>query len=135
MLAPGACLVLSTPNALYTRPVNGKPRNPFHVQEFTPDELRELLSRHFSQVELFGQRTDERFRACPFWNLPATLPTDLRGRLEVLSYKLQGRLPRSTRERISRLLYRRSFYPGENDFVFTAPDTDRGHVLVAVARR
>jgi SAM-dependent methyltransferase len=40
VLAPDGVFILSTPNANHTRPVNGKPDNPFHVHEYTPDELK-----------------------------------------------------------------------------------------------
>ena len=43
VLRPGGSLVLSTPNASYTKPVNGKPSNPFHIFEYTPLELRAEL--------------------------------------------------------------------------------------------
>lgn len=50
-LRPSGVAILSTPNAL----VHRGPRNPFHVHEFTPDELNDLLSRHFAHVRLAGQ--------------------------------------------------------------------------------
>lgn len=133
VLVPGGTLVLSTPNALYTKPVDGRPANPFHVQEFTPSELDDLLRPHFQNIRLLGQRCHARYRACPFWNLPETLPRDVRGRLEVLSCKLQSRLPDRTRERMSRALHRRPFYPGEFDFTFTEAAADEGHVLLTLA--
>src|SRR3989338_4662839 len=32
--------ILSTPNANHTQPIDGAPRNPYHVHEYTPQELR-----------------------------------------------------------------------------------------------
>lgn len=133
VLTPGGTLVLSTPNALYTKPVDGTPANPFHIKEFTPSELSDLLSPHFGNVRLLGQRCDDRYRACPFWNLPEMLPQDTRGRLEVLACKLESRLPERARERVSQALHHRPFYPGELDFTFTEAAVDVGHVLLAVA--
>jgi len=49
-------LVVSTPNGAITeRDGAGKILNPFHVQEFTEQAFRELLSPHFSRLELYGQ--------------------------------------------------------------------------------
>ena len=50
-LRPSGVAMLSTPNAL----VHRGPRNPFHLHEFTPDELHALLARHFAHVRLAGQ--------------------------------------------------------------------------------
>jgi 2-polyprenyl-3-methyl-5-hydroxy-6-metoxy-1,4-benzoquinol methylase len=43
--------IVSTPNAR-RRPSTSK--NPYHEQEFTPNELRTLLCRHFNQVHIEG---------------------------------------------------------------------------------
>jgi SAM-dependent methyltransferase len=50
-LRPSGIAILSTPNAL----VHRGPRNPFHVHEFTPDELHALLAKHFAHVRIAGQ--------------------------------------------------------------------------------
>ncbi len=50
-LRPSGVAILSTPNAL----VHRGPRNPFHLHEFTPDELHALLAQHFTHVRLAGQ--------------------------------------------------------------------------------
>jgi SAM-dependent methyltransferase len=50
-LRPSGVAILSTPNAL----VHRGPRNPFHLHEFTPDELHALLAKHFAHVRIAGQ--------------------------------------------------------------------------------
>ena len=50
-LRPSGVVILSTPNAL----VHRGPRNPFHLHEFTPDELHALLAKHFAHIRLVGQ--------------------------------------------------------------------------------
>ncbi|HKW85773.1 MAG TPA: class I SAM-dependent methyltransferase [Nitrospiraceae bacterium] len=52
ILRPSGLAILSTPNAL----THKGPRNPFHVHEFMPEELKRLLGRHFTFVSLAGQR-------------------------------------------------------------------------------
>ena len=49
VLRPGGKFVVSTPNA----PIS-LTRNPWHVREYKADELHNLLSCHFSNVELYG---------------------------------------------------------------------------------
>ena len=49
VLRPGGKFVVSTPNAPMSLT-----RNPWHVREYNADELRNLLSCHFSKVEAYG---------------------------------------------------------------------------------
>ena len=49
VLRPEGKFVVSTPNAPMSLT-----RNPWHVREYKADELRNLLSCHFSNVELYG---------------------------------------------------------------------------------
>lgn len=134
VLEPEGLLVLSTPNALYTKPVGGKPANHFHIKEFTPPELRQALERHFQKVQLLGQAPDRRYRACPYWILPEHLPTGLVPRIGALAWKVESRLPSRARWTLSRVLHRRPLYPGEHDFVFSDTAVETGHVLVAVCQ-
>jgi SAM-dependent methyltransferase len=134
VLGPDGVLVLSTPNALHTKPIDGTPRNPFHVREFTPTELENILTARFRQVELLGQAPHAHYEACPYWVLPEHLPKGASGRARVVSWKMQSRLPAAVREGLARALHGRSFYPGEHDFVFSESAVGSGHVLVAVCR-
>ncbi len=49
VLRPGGRFIVSTPNAPMSLT-----RNPWHVREYTAVELRDLLSRHFADVECRG---------------------------------------------------------------------------------
>lgn len=55
VLKPGGLLILSTPNREVSSP-DGVIVNPYHIQEFTCDELKQLLQAAFPHVQLFGQR-------------------------------------------------------------------------------
>lgn len=56
LLSTSGIFVVSTPNKLVSPQGNGRPLNPFHVREFTPDEFQDLLGKHFSDVSMMGQR-------------------------------------------------------------------------------
>lgn len=53
ILHPGGVFVVATPNRLTFTPP-GRPKNPFHVVEFTESELRGLLAREFPSVTTRG---------------------------------------------------------------------------------
>jgi SAM-dependent methyltransferase len=127
-------VLISTPNALHTRPVDGRPRNPFHVKEYRPSELQELLEAVFGEVLLLGQRTGPHYPESPFWERSEDLPRDFRSRSRVILWKLMNRFPDDVRDRLFLRVTGRTFYPGEHDFVFEREAVERGHVLLAVCR-
>jgi SAM-dependent methyltransferase len=58
VLRPGGTFVCSTPNRVVSAPgtpITGKPYNPFHVREYTREELGALLGRFFPSVTFLGQ--------------------------------------------------------------------------------
>lgn len=58
VLRPGGRLILTTPNAPASLT-----RNPWHVREYTADELKNLLECEFASVEALGVFGDERVMA------------------------------------------------------------------------
>lgn len=53
LLSDGGVLLCSTPDRAFTDPYeNGRPRNPFHVQEWYREEFAALLGRYFNDVEI-----------------------------------------------------------------------------------
>jgi len=48
-------LVCSTPNKHYTNRIGATGDNPFHVKEYFHDEIVEIISNFFTQIESFGQ--------------------------------------------------------------------------------
>jgi SAM-dependent methyltransferase len=118
VLAPGGSLVLSTPNALYTRPVDGRPRNPFHVFEYTPEELLAALGR-FDDVRLQGQSMNARFTMSPFWDDQRRLPRTPRAQARLFVWRVLDKLPAGPRDRLSGLIWHHRLYPTEDDYVFS----------------
>jgi SAM-dependent methyltransferase len=46
--------MFATPNRLHRIREGERPWNRYHVREFSPDELRQLLERHFDEVSVYG---------------------------------------------------------------------------------
>ena len=55
VLKPAGTLVLSTPNQQITSP-DGIIHNPYHVQEFSLEQLQDMLSSLFPEIKMYGQR-------------------------------------------------------------------------------
>jgi len=53
-LGKGGHLILSTPNRLLSSYDGNRPTNPYHVKEYYPQELRNLLKSYFLNIELYG---------------------------------------------------------------------------------
>jgi SAM-dependent methyltransferase len=51
-LQPGGIFIVSTP---WRTAADGKPKNPFHLQEWRPEEFRRLLQPFFREIALYGQ--------------------------------------------------------------------------------
>lgn len=51
----GGIVIISTPN-FYLNSPKGIIINPFHTQEFTPKEFKELIGEYFSEFEHYGQK-------------------------------------------------------------------------------
>ncbi len=53
LLSPGGTLLCSTPDrSASPPPLDGRPRNRFHVYEWYREEFRQLLSAHFAEIEI-----------------------------------------------------------------------------------
>lgn len=58
VLRPGGRFVVSTPNAPMSLT-----RNPWHVREYTPEQLRKLLGGSFREIECLGVAGNEKVRS------------------------------------------------------------------------
>lgn len=54
VIRPGGKVILTTPNGSLRLHPGTKPWNPFHVREFSADELQVLLRKFFPKVEMLG---------------------------------------------------------------------------------
>jgi SAM-dependent methyltransferase len=128
-------LILSTPNAYYTKPVNGKPANPFHIFEYKPEELKAELEEHFSLEQFLGQTLDKRFEIPPFQADQHELPKGFRIQSKLFIWKVMNKMPVAIRESFSRAIWKVPFFPTEKDYDFTAETIEHAPVSVAVCRK
>lgn len=135
VLTPNGLCIISTPNARYTQPVNGKPRNPHHIFEYTSEEFIAELGCHFNGIELYGQSLSSRFAISPFWDDQQKLPRTVRVQSELFFWRALNKLPFfSIRDSLSKVLWGHSFYPGDADYDFDMRKVESAHVLVALCR-
>lgn len=128
-------LVLSTPNANYTKPINGKPTNPFHIFEYKPEELRTELEDHFEIETFLGQTLDETIKIPPFEDAQKRLPNDLGTQTKLFGWKVFNKIPLNIRENLSQTIWKKPFYPTEKDYYFSAETINNAPVLVAVCTK
>lgn len=58
-ILPDGEFLLTTPNGKLRLDPGMKPWNPYHVREFTPFELKELLAMYFNNVKIYGLLAEE----------------------------------------------------------------------------
>ncbi len=109
VIKPGGLLILSTPNREVSSP-DGIIRNPFHIQEFTTDELREILSGNFSNVDLSGQRYS-RYDKRSFGRSMGKFFEKI-----FLSFGIR-KLPYSWRSGFMKTFFGYPLYPRDSDFI------------------
>jgi len=125
LLAASGTFIVSTPNKLLSPGGNGHLVNPFHVVEFTPHEFQQLLSEHFSDIWMMGQRYTAALASlyrlsAPSWSNPM---------MRV------GRWLQRRRGRNTDFPFNPATVPlTEADFVITDTDPATASTLVAVCR-
>lgn len=110
VLKKNSLLLLSTPNSEVSSP-NGIIKNKFHTQEFSLNELRELLLEFSAEVEIKGQKY-ARYDKKSFGSMMGRS-------IENLLY-LRGirKLPLKLQNKIMKAVTGKNQYPSANDFIF-----------------
>jgi len=134
VLKPEGVCIISTPNANYTRPKNGKPRNPHHVFEYTPPELTQELHKHFAEVEMLGQTLDRRFVMSPFLEDQERLPRTpvMMGRLAL--WRIIHKMPIGVRDSLCQGIWGHPMFPGDDYYHFDSSTVTHAPVLLALCR-
>jgi len=134
LLCENGTMIVSTPNAaILPKSVDGTPRNPYHVTEYTLTEFRSFLEKYFSCCEIFYQcRT-------PTLDLRA----DTKNVLECFKSNLQSNLAIRLANGVRRLIKGSPYpmpdlnllrYPAESDYQIVRDVTlpDETWVFIAV---
>jgi len=135
VLAPDGVLILSTPNANYSQPVNGVPANPFHIHEYEPDELKAELESHFIVERFLGQELDSSIQVSPFFEGQKRMPKNVATQAKLFGWKVFNKIPVGPREILSRSIWGKAFYPTEMDYNFAEAKVESAVTLVAVCRK
>jgi ubiquinone/menaquinone biosynthesis C-methylase UbiE len=109
VLKPNGLLILSTPNREVSSP-DGNIVNPYHIQEFTFEELKEILESSFPQVQIFGQRYI-RYDKRSFGRSAGKFFEKL-----FLSFGIR-KIPYSWRSGFMKSFFGYPLYPRESDFI------------------
>lgn len=122
--------LISTPNILINSP-GGVVINKFHTQEFTYEELREILGQHFKNVKLYGQQYIRYENKRTFRYKIAHLFERL--------FLTRGirKLPLGLRDGIMKMLIGKRLYPEPSDYVLTEdiPEIKTCLTLFAVCKK
>jgi ubiquinone/menaquinone biosynthesis C-methylase UbiE len=138
ILKTGGTLYLTTPNAKITQPKKGKPDNPFHIREYTPHELQDLLSARFSKVVLLGQRV--KGNTDPL-NHKSSMEKTISYRKLINSFPLKFRrdlpkfLPPGLADKLVRQVTGHNFHLREEDITFEDWGIDESPVLIAICTK
>lgn len=135
VLKPNGLLILSTPNAYYTKPIDGKPTNPFHIFEYKTEELKAELENQFTLQKFIGQTLDESFSIPPFQDVQNRLPKDFTVQIKLFAWRVFNKIPLGIRENLSHTIWKKPFYPTEKDYNFTNETIEFAPVLVAVCQK
>src|SRR5258706_10963062 len=108
VLKPGGQLILSTPNREVSSP-DGIIVNPYHIQEFTYEELKQLLEASFLSVQMTGQRYTRYDKKSP------GRKTGKFFEKLFLSFGVR-KLPYNWRSGFIKTFFGYPLYPGETDF-------------------
>lgn len=127
VLKPGGVLLISTPNALVTNPKGGKPLNPFHLREYAPNDLKELLSPFFQIKDAMGQGLPHTYGPAPFLPGGTAQYADSLGKISVLWWKLLLRLP-LLRDPLFKAMRGFNFYPKPENYLFDPQLLTTAHV-------
>ncbi|MFN8115493.1 MAG: class I SAM-dependent methyltransferase [Bacteroidia bacterium] len=110
-------VIISTPNFLINSP-NGVLINPFHTQEWTYEQLKDLLNKTFSSVQLFGQ-SYTRYRNTK--GISFILGKSVE---RILYCRGVRKLPITIQDKIMNLLIKQPMYPLPENYSLVSEESD-----------
>jgi ubiquinone/menaquinone biosynthesis C-methylase UbiE len=88
VLAPGGKFIVSTPNKLLRLLPFEPPFNPYHIREYTPQELKKALISQFNSVDIYGLQATAEVKAFEQKRLRQVNPLPYRKYLEKFAYSV-----------------------------------------------
>lgn len=135
ILRPGGTLFLTTPNRKLRLLPFQKPWNPYHVREYTGNELHRLLKHWFGSVEIYAVMTKPSLMAL---EKARVKQTPLRVGKKIIEKMFPGLEPKKWLRVVSNRPQRRSKWSSTivelSDF-FLSPDVDQGLDLFVIATK
>lgn len=115
VLKPGGIAFISTPNFPINSP-SGKVTNPYHTQEFTYDELKNVLEDVFGNLDMKGQK----YSRYDSGKVPKI------GKLVDWFFNIIGirKLPYQVKNSVSKFFTRKPFYPEADDYTMVGAKAD-----------
>jgi 2-polyprenyl-3-methyl-5-hydroxy-6-metoxy-1,4-benzoquinol methylase len=136
VLCDGGILVVSTPNGLITKHVNGKPANPYHVFEYKPQEFATLLDRYFFVMQIVGQHRKHKVAASAKPQEPRLIQRKpfLGGLPEPIKKAILRYSPRRILEKVFFSLRGYHLKPEPEDYIFVPEQLDTAQVLIGICQ-
>lgn len=144
VIRPGGVLVMATPDRRWRLFDWQKPFNRFHVTEWNPQQMREIMERVFPQVDLFGMTAPpemlqielNRCRKLRLVAVPLTLPV-IPERVRLPALAVLTHIRDVTRGVIGQLRGRTEHaeFNGREDDITIAPNVSPSTNIIAVARK
>lgn len=129
VLKADGTVIISTPNIKISSP-DGIVRNPYHTQEFTYDELENILKAAFSEVKIYGQKYTRYFGK--------QQAGGMQGMEKLLLTRGIRKLPYTLRNKLFTKQFSYPLYPSSGDFdLFDKKEIveEHCHVLFAVCKK
>ena len=124
---------LSTPNAIITQPIDGVPNNPFHVREYTPRELIEIVEREFDIIDVLGQMVNPNFKLNYYWQKDKKKYGEFKYYIWAVLNRLHPSFPKFS-EQFSNIVLKEPLYPKGDDWFFSNEHLLDGHDIVIICK-
>lgn len=134
ILNGNSLVLISTPNKLIHSPHTDTPPNPYHVREYTPPQLKELLKKFFNEVDLYGMVVKNKEKAKIEEGIHSSL------KWKIISWVFQFRtvrkwiniIPKNLRQKTTGL--DKLQFTGD-DFTFSRKDILSSPYLMAICKK
>jgi ubiquinone/menaquinone biosynthesis C-methylase UbiE len=119
VLAPSGVAILTTVNRKRFSVLHEAPAEPDHLQEFDLTELKNILKKSFSIIDIKG--------------LQSRRPAGLFERSSMA--KIADKIPQTLREGLSKSVFGQSFYPGQDEYEVKTNNIEKTPLFYAICKK